>query len=844
MAIRKDLDDMLNSLMDGGGGGSTPARSHNTPRSVRKSKFDDMSVDDLLHALEDEKKHYLDDAAPTEEYHEDTPPSVWEFAPPTEKASEPEMQEEEEEVPNIISEVMHTEASAEMTRVFDAIPMNDEIPKPAKKKKIVITGELPDYEALRREEAERERQAQLASEAAAEEARAAERARRAAEAAAERQRLMEEAEQRRLAREEAERQRIAEEEERSRRIAEAAAEKKRLAEEAAERRRLEEEAERQRLAEEAERQRIAEEEAERQRLAEEAERQRIAEEEAERQRLAEEAERQRIAEEEAERQRLAEEAERQRIVEEEAKYHRIDAEEEKLRQIEEMKRLAEEIEGSAPETVVSGDISTFAPPADKDVDEAIEALGEAAAEAVPEIQEEETEKPKKLGFFKKLMNKGKEEPKPDTDTEPAPEDGLFESDDSPSATELIDAAIAAINHPEDSESTETYSDPVGNMLDNIREDAAEAIADMDTPKEEAAETPSEPLILSDEDIIAGLSPELKERFDELSADKQQQVIEMRRAQMGAVAPAVITDSESEGEDFTAEEEAVSATEDTETTETEAAEEVAEKPETEAEKASEPSETAPQKPKGKITSALGRILDEDPDELIIQRSEHTESDELTAGDPYKRKRLFTVLGVIFTIFAVIGIIATIIKCVGFFRSFTSGEAKKDSFTQMIYPAAIMDIEPFSDPSQLTSEQIITATIWSIIMDESKISKYELTLDTVSIPDVDVEKYAVELFGENLPAFEHATVGPIESRFYYADGVYNVRSKPITHTYSPEIKSIVKNGNTYTLNVDYVDELPQWMDKNVSKKVEFRLTEKEDGTFKFSSMKIISVNNGNI
>ena len=54
MAIRKDLDDMLNSLMDGGGSSadtSTPARSHTTPRAARKSKFDNMSVDDLLHAL-------------------------------------------------------------------------------------------------------------------------------------------------------------------------------------------------------------------------------------------------------------------------------------------------------------------------------------------------------------------------------------------------------------------------------------------------------------------------------------------------------------------------------------------------------------------------------------------------------------------------------------------------------------------------------------------------------------------------------------------------------------------------------------------------------------------------
>ena len=74
MAIRKDLDDMLNSLMDGGGSsGSTPARSHNTPRAARKSKFDDMSVDDLLHALEEEKHHIEEQPV----VHDDTPPAVW-----------------------------------------------------------------------------------------------------------------------------------------------------------------------------------------------------------------------------------------------------------------------------------------------------------------------------------------------------------------------------------------------------------------------------------------------------------------------------------------------------------------------------------------------------------------------------------------------------------------------------------------------------------------------------------------------------------------------------------------------------------------------------------------------
>lgn len=45
------------------------------------------------------------------------------------------------------------------------------------------------------------------------------------------------------------------------------------------------------------------------------------------------------------------------------------------------------------------------------------------------------------------------------------------------------------------------------------------------------------LVLSDDDIIAGLTPELKEKFDALPADKQHQIIEMRRQQLGAEAPA-------------------------------------------------------------------------------------------------------------------------------------------------------------------------------------------------------------------------------------------------------------------------------------------------------------------
>ena len=46
----------------------------------------------------------------------------------------------------------------------------------------------------------------------------------------------------------------------------------------------------------------------------------------------------------------------------------------------------------------------------------------------------------------------------------------------------------------------------------------------------------EKFILSDEDIIAGLSPEQKTMFDNLPVEKQQMIIDMRRKQLGAEAP--------------------------------------------------------------------------------------------------------------------------------------------------------------------------------------------------------------------------------------------------------------------------------------------------------------------
>ena len=620
MAIRKDLDDMLNSLKKGRGR-SVPGKSggSQTPQQdKKKSIYDSMSVDDLLHALNDEKKE--------------------------EAAGEPVKDEPvtfTEEI-NVISASVPQEEKP---------PVQAEAPVKKKKKRIVITGELPDYEAIRQRELEKDRLAKEAAERAERE------------------------EQERLAREAAEKVAREEQERLAREAAERAEreEQERLAREAAER------------AEREEQERLAREAAER---AEREEQERLAREAAER---AEREEQERLAREAAER---AEREEQERLAREAAE----------RAEREEQERLARE---------------------------AAEAPGQ---EEVPADEEE------------------------------------------PSADELLDAALAAIRNTtalaeeieentvaaDDNGSEPLYSedeDPVTSMIEGMREDAANAIADLDKPAEEAEEVPEE----------------------------------------GDVAQEQAED-EAPAED-------------------------------------------PQKPLKEVKAEknlLERILDEDPDELLNERSENSEDgdDETVSKSRSFKRTLYTVLGAVFAIFAVIGMITVGMKLVSSIKAFTSGEVKKDGFTEVLYPAVIMDIDQFSDPSELSSEQMMTAAIWSIIMDSSRVSKYNVDpgTDTISIPYMDVEARAVEMFGKNHPEFVHCTVGPVDSRFFYSDGAYNVKPKTISYTYSPEIKSIVKSGSSYTVSVDYVDELPEWMEKSVSKSVEFKLTEREDGTYTIDSMKI--------
>lgn len=222
-----------------------------------------------------------------------------------------------------------------------------------------------------------------------------------------------------------------------------------------------------------------------------------------------------------------------------------------------------------------------------------------------------------------------------------------------------------------------------------------------------------------------------------------------------------------------------------------------------------------------------VADEKP---VPENNGKTEKVSVTA--PAKNGKN-NVLGLVCIILAIVGVIAIINTCI-------SNVGGKDKFEKAIYPAVIINIHPFDSPSELTSDQIISAAIWSVVIDNKKLSEYNEIMGAVNIPATDVEKFAVELFGEDIPELNHTTVGSAESKFYYNKEAesYNVPIKPDTFTYLPEVTSVFKRDGKYIVNVDYIEEHPEWMDKSVSKTVQFTLSKNDDGGYKINSMEVMS------
>ena len=215
------------------------------------------------------------------------------------------------------------------------------------------------------------------------------------------------------------------------------------------------------------------------------------------------------------------------------------------------------------------------------------------------------------------------------------------------------------------------------------------------------------------------------------------------------------------------------------------------------------------PVGTIKNVIDEALDEDVAEIAeFSVTKNVDDNSQKKRPSFKRNMYFTV-GVIVSILSIVGFFFTVSFFAGVIKDFADNTKQKEEFAQFIYPVVITDPASYNSNQQLSSDTVISAAIWDIILHGDK-SKYPSEFETMSIPQVDVELHATKLFGKGL-TIDHKTVGDVVLGFYYSPETksYNVPVSPTYFPYSPIVENIRRDGDTYYLQVGYVSPSPDWL-----------------------------------
>lgn len=236
---------------------------------------------------------------------------------------------------------------------------------------------------------------------------------------------------------------------------------------------------------------------------------------------------------------------------------------------------------------------------------------------------------------------------------------------------------------------------------------------------------------------------------------------------------------------------------------------------------------------KLVARLQDALEEDVDEIemLTALPALTDGKEMTLTKKQRNhRRLYFCVGVFFFLLAAVGLISIAGRSWQGVSAFTKNTSQKDEFADFIAPLVVMDIPDFTDSAELDSDQMVTAAIWRFIM-QGDFSRYQQTLGVVTVPALDIDTYAAQLFGSDL-TLSHKTLGQGNLRFYFSEDTnsYNIPTTPAFFSYQPVVETLQKSGDLYTLTVAYQQETPSWQADQtmapIAKRVTYVVEETKD------------------
>lgn len=182
---------------------------------------------------------------------------------------------------------------------------------------------------------------------------------------------------------------------------------------------------------------------------------------------------------------------------------------------------------------------------------------------------------------------------------------------------------------------------------------------------------------------------------------------------------------------------------------------------------------------------------------------TQQEVITQEEQKALKSKTTIFGAILLILAVIGFISTIVFATKTTIGIVENKKGKQEFAEYIAPLVVTDPPTYTTVDKLDIKTVLTAAIWNLLKNED-LSKYEKDeFQFITVPKTDVEAYATKLFGDGLK-FEHQPLGDAYYSFEYntEDGEYTIPTSNVFVPYTPEVTKIQRNGDNYTLTVEYI------------------------------------------
>lgn len=179
--------------------------------------------------------------------------------------------------------------------------------------------------------------------------------------------------------------------------------------------------------------------------------------------------------------------------------------------------------------------------------------------------------------------------------------------------------------------------------------------------------------------------------------------------------------------------------------------------------------------------------------------------------YRKNKFAAPVGGVFLLLMILGLIALTGFCIRFTKGMLDNTTEKQEFEKVLIPIVMFDPEPFDKPEDAAQESLLRWSLWSTILGEKRNSYQFDQLNYLTVPAADVDVTCASLFGTEIK-LEHRTFEDFGSNMTYsyspATKTYSIPVNEQSMRYTPSVRRVIKNGDIFTLEVDYIPPENAW------------------------------------